>query len=148
MPATFTEHGNWYDAYLCSVSDSAQILYSYDTVAHGFSARLTPAEAQAMESLAGVLSVLPEVRYEHHVTRTPEFLLDKSNGLVPQANTASDVVVGVLDTGVWQERKKHRRHGLRPRAGRVEGRMQGGEGLQGDVLQPETDRGAVLLQGL
>nr|XP_010939822.1 subtilisin-like protease SBT1.7 [Elaeis guineensis] len=115
MPATFTEHGNWYDASLRSVSDSAKILYLYDTVAHGFSARLTPAEAQALESLDGVLCVLAEVRYELHTTRTPEFLgLDKSDGLVPQANTASDVVVGVLDTGVWPERKSFDDTGFGP----------------------------------
>lgn len=115
MPATFAEHGNWYDASLRSVSDSAKILYSYDTVANGFSARLTPAEAQALESLDGVISVLPEVRYELHTTRTPEFLgLDKSDGFVPQANTASDVVVGVLDTGVWPGRKSFDDTGFGP----------------------------------
>ncbi|XP_038970294.1 subtilisin-like protease SBT1.7 [Phoenix dactylifera] len=114
-PSTFAEHGHWYDASLRSVSSSAEILYSYDTVAHGFSARLTTAEAQALESLDGVLSVLPEVRYELHTTRTPEFLgLDKSDDLVPQANTGSDVVVGVLDTGVWPERKSFDDTGFGP----------------------------------
>ncbi|XP_008792659.2 subtilisin-like protease SBT1.7 [Phoenix dactylifera] len=106
MPATFAEHGHWYDASVRSVSDSVEILYSYNTVAHGFSAHLTPAEAAALESRDGVLSVLQEVRYKLHTTRTPEFLgLDKSDDIFPQGNTASDVVVGVLDTGVWPERK-------------------------------------------
>ena len=106
MPATFTEHGNGYDASLYSTSDSAEILYSYDTVAHDFSAHLTPTGAQDLKSPNGVLSILPEVWYKLHTTRTLVFLsLDKSEGLVPQANTTSNVVVGVLDTSIWLERK-------------------------------------------
>nr|XP_010906269.1 subtilisin-like protease SBT1.7 [Elaeis guineensis] len=115
MPATFTDHGHWYHASLRSVSDSAEILYSYDTVSHGFSTRLTPAEAATLESREGVLSVLPEVRYELHTTRTPMFLgLDESHGLFPQADTGSDVVVGLLDTGVWPERKSFDDTGFGP----------------------------------
>ncbi|WOL15431.1 hypothetical protein Cni_G24212 [Canna indica] len=115
MPAEFAAHRNWYDASLRSVSDVAEILYAYDTVVHGFSARLTPAEARAMEGLPGVLGVLPETRYELHTTRTPEFLgLERSEGLVPQSNTESDIVVGVLDTGVWPERKSYNDAGLGP----------------------------------
>ncbi|EHA8591715.1 subtilisin-like protease SBT1.7 [Cocos nucifera] len=115
MPATFAEHGPWYYASLRSVSDSAEILYSYDTVSHGFSTRLTLAEAAALESREGVLSVLPELRYEIHTTRTPKFLgLDESDGHLLQADTASDVVVGVLDTGVWPERKSFDDTGFGP----------------------------------
>lgn len=58
---TFAEHGHWYDASLCSVSNSIEILYSYDTITHGFSACFTLAKAQALESLDGILSILLEV---------------------------------------------------------------------------------------
>ncbi|XP_073006460.1 subtilisin-like protease SBT1.7 [Typha latifolia] len=115
MPAEFTEHGEWYGASLRSVSDSAELLYAYETVAHGFSARLTLAEARAMARRGGVLSVNPEVVYELHTTRTPEFLgLDKQDGLFPASNSGSDVVVGVLDTGVWPERKSYDDTGFGP----------------------------------
>ncbi|URE34148.1 Peptidase inhibitor I9 [Musa troglodytarum] len=87
MPPAFAEHRHWYDASLRSVSDTAEILYAYDTVAHGFSARLTPAEALALERRPGVLGV---------------------------SNTTSDVVVGVLDTGVWPERKSYDDAGIGP----------------------------------
>ncbi|XP_020272513.1 LOW QUALITY PROTEIN: subtilisin-like protease SBT1.7 [Asparagus officinalis] len=56
MPASFAEHGEWYASSLQSVSESAQILYSYNTVAHGFAAQLTDSEARALEALDGVLS--------------------------------------------------------------------------------------------
>ncbi|CAL9086616.1 unnamed protein product [Musa acuminata var. zebrina] len=115
MPPAFAEDRHWYDASLRSVSDTAEILYAYDTVAHGFSARLTPAEARAMERRPGVLGVMAEARYELHTTRTPEFLgLDRTEGFIPQSNTTSDVVVGVLDTGVWPERKSYDDTGLGP----------------------------------
>ncbi|XP_042455367.1 subtilisin-like protease SBT1.7 [Zingiber officinale] len=115
MPAAFAEHSRWYDASLRSVSDTAELLYTYDTVAHGFCARLTPAEARALEDLPGVLAVHPEVRYELHTTRTPEFLhLDRAEALLPQFNTESDVVIGVLDTGVWPERRSYDDAGLGP----------------------------------
>ncbi|KAG6526733.1 hypothetical protein ZIOFF_016734 [Zingiber officinale] len=115
MPAAFVEHGDWYDASLRAVSDTAEILYSYDTVAHGFSARLTAAEASALEGLPGVLGVHPEVRYELHTTRTPEFLgIDHGEGFVPQSDFNSDIVVGVLDTGVWPERRSYDDAGLGP----------------------------------
>ncbi|XP_051140562.1 subtilisin-like protease SBT1.7 [Andrographis paniculata] len=103
-PAEFEEHRGWYDASLKSVSETAEIIYSYETAIHGFSARLTAAEAEAIESTPGTLSVLPEMRYELHTTRTPTFLgLDQNAAMLPASDSASDVIVGVLDTGVWPE---------------------------------------------
>lgn len=115
MPNDFAEHGEWYAASLQSVSDAATVLYTYDTLVHGYSARLTRGEAEALESQPGVLLVNPEVRYELHTTRTPEFLgLDGTDALFPQSNTASDVIVGVLDTGVWPERPSYDDTGFSP----------------------------------
>ncbi|KAG6512418.1 hypothetical protein ZIOFF_030529 [Zingiber officinale] len=109
LPPGFAAHRHWYDASLRSVSDSADAIYYYDTVAHGFAARLTPAEARALSRRHGVLSVTPETRYELHTTRTPEFLglVDRgANGFLDvDSPIGDDVVVGVLDTGVWPERR-------------------------------------------
>ncbi|KAK1323657.1 Subtilisin-like protease [Acorus calamus] len=118
-PSEFSEHRHWYDASLSSVTGRpAEILYTYETVVHGFSTRLTDSEASALGDLPGVLAVLPEVRYELHTTRTPEFLgLDRNEWLVPSAGSnagLSDVVVGVLDTGVWPELKSYDDTGLGP----------------------------------
>ncbi|KAG6515407.1 hypothetical protein ZIOFF_025819 [Zingiber officinale] len=109
LPPGFAAHRHWYDASLRSVSDSADAIYYYDTVAHGFAARLSPAEARALSRRHGVLSVTPETRYELHTTRTPEFLglVDRgANGFLDvDSPIGDDVVVGVLDTGVWPERR-------------------------------------------
>lgn len=115
MPASFEHHSHWYDSSLKSVSESAEMLYTYEEVIHGFSTRLTPEEAEQLESQPGILSVLPELKYELHTTRTPEFLgLDKNADLFPESDSASDVVVGVLDTGVWPESKSFIDTGLGP----------------------------------
>lgn len=115
MPESFEHHTAWYETSLQSVSDSAEMLYTYDNAIHGFSTRLTAEEARLLENQTGVLAVLPEVRYELHTTRTPLFLgLDKSADLFPESSSGSDVVVGVLDTGVWPESKSFDDTGFGP----------------------------------
>lgn len=115
MPASFEHHSHWYDSSLKQVSDSAEMLYTYNNVIHGFSTRLTAEEAQSLEGQPGVQSVLPEVRYELHTTRTPAFLgLDKATQMLIESNAASDVTVGVLDTGVWPESKSFDDTGFGP----------------------------------
>ncbi|XP_020579156.1 subtilisin-like protease SBT1.7 [Phalaenopsis equestris] len=115
-PALFEYHSDWYDESLRSVSASAQILYTYHTVAHGFSASLTAAEARTLAHRPGVLSVLPDTPYDLHTTRTPEFLgLDRSDVRVIQdSDTATDIIIGVLDTGVWPERNSFDDTGFGP----------------------------------
>lgn len=115
MPASFEDHVQWYDSSLQSVSESADRLYTYHNVIHGFSTRLTAEEAQLLERQPGVLSVLPELRYELHTTRTPQFLgLEKSENIIPASDRLSDVIIGVLDTGAWPESKSYDDTGLGP----------------------------------
>lgn len=115
MPVSFDDHTHWYDSSLKSVSESAEMLYTYNNVAHGYSTRLTKQEAESLENQPGILSVMPEVIYQLHTTRTPEFLgLDQNANLFPESKTASEVVVGVFDTGVWPESKSFDDSGLGP----------------------------------
>lgn len=113
QPASSNDHLNWYDSSLKSVSNSADMFYTYNNVIHGFSTRLTEEEAQLLKKQQGVLSVIPEVRYELHTTRTPDFLgLGKSEAVFPASDKVSEVVIGVLDTGVWPESKSFDDNGL------------------------------------
>lgn len=115
MPESFQERAHWYDSSLKSVSESAEMLYKYSNVIHGFSTRLTAEEARSLQGQPGILSILEEVRYELHTTRTPEFLgLDKSADLFPESGSASEVIIGVLDTGIWPESKSFDDTGLGP----------------------------------
>ncbi|WZZ36492.1 LOW QUALITY PROTEIN: hypothetical protein YC2023_019893 [Brassica napus] len=128
MPSGFDLHSLWYDSSLRSVSQSAQLLYTYANAIHGFSTRLTPEEADSLMTLPGVISVLPEHRYELHTTRTPLFLgLDVHNAdLFPETGSSSDVVVRVLDTGVWPESKSFSDVGLGPVASTWRGGCEAG----------------------
>ncbi|XP_043712319.1 subtilisin-like protease SBT1.7 [Telopea speciosissima] len=128
MPVSFNDHTQWYASNLKSVSESAEMLYTYNNVIHGFSTRLTDEEANSLEGRSGILAVLPQVRYELHTTRTPEFLgLDKNDALLPQSNSASEIIIGVLDTGVWPESQSFNDNGLGPVPSRWKGVCQEGK---------------------
>lgn len=99
MPASFEDHLQWYDSSLRSVSNSANMLYTYNNVIHGYSTRLTDQEAESLKTQTGILAVLPEQIYELHTTQTPKFLgLENNEAFYPESNLVSEVIVGVLDT--------------------------------------------------
>lgn len=113
MPESFDDHFQWFESSLKSVSESASMLYTYNNVIHGFSTRLTAQEYESLQKQPGIISVLPEVIYKLHTTRTPQFLgLGKGPSLFSASNSASEVIVGVLDTGVWPELKSFDDTGL------------------------------------
>uniref|UniRef100_A0A803MYV2 Uncharacterized protein n=2 Tax=Chenopodium quinoa TaxID=63459 RepID=A0A803MYV2_CHEQI len=119
MPASFEHHHEWYYTSLKSAADSAEMLYTYNSVIHGFSTRLTEQQAKSLKSQPGTLSIVPETRYELHTTRTPEFLglglgLGESDQLLPTSTSQSDVIIGLIDTGVWPELKSFDDMGLDP----------------------------------
>ncbi|KAJ0755699.1 putative cucumisin [Helianthus annuus] len=121
-PSVFPTHTHWYDSTLASVSDSqillsSRIIHTYDTVFHGFSAKLSALEASKLESVSTVLSVIPEQVRHLHTTRSPEFLglkTSDSAGLLKESDFGSDLVIGVLDTGIWPERQSFNDRGLGP----------------------------------
>ncbi|TVU08146.1 hypothetical protein EJB05_41535, partial [Eragrostis curvula] len=79
-----------------------RVFYSYARAATGFAARLTARQAAHLESQPSVLAVLPDLTYEPHTTMTPSFLeLSESFGLLRESSGATDVVIGVIDTGVY-----------------------------------------------
>uniref|UniRef100_A0A5B6YFZ0 Subtilisin-like protease n=1 Tax=Davidia involucrata TaxID=16924 RepID=A0A5B6YFZ0_DAVIN len=112
-PLSYATHHDWYSAHLQSLtSTSDSLLYTYTTAYNGFAASLDPDQAQSLRQSASVIGVYEESVYTLHTTRTPKFLgLDTELGLwtghTPQElNQASqDVIIGVLDTGVWPESK-------------------------------------------
>ncbi|XP_061341636.1 subtilisin-like protease SBT1.7 [Gastrolobium bilobum] len=115
IPASFEHHSVWYKSILKSISVSAEMLYIYDNAIHGFSTRLTPEESRLLKSQTGILKLLPDKMYKLHTTRTPQFLgIDKIPGMFPESNTGTDVVIGLLDTGVWPESKSFDDTGLGP----------------------------------
>ncbi|KAK4267183.1 hypothetical protein QN277_023999 [Acacia crassicarpa] len=117
-PKLFSSHHDWYSSVVKSLPPSshpAKILYTYDTAVHGFAVHLTASQATELSNIPGVLSVIPDQIRHVHTTHTPDFLgLTDSFGLWPNADYADDVVIGVLDTGIWPERRSFSDSGLSP----------------------------------
>ncbi|XP_023761943.1 subtilisin-like protease SBT1.4 [Lactuca sativa] len=117
-PTTFSTHHRWYSSIVGSVSTSHQpsdILYTYERSVNGFSVRLTRAQAAKLRRLPGILSVIPDRRRTLHTTHTPSFLgLADTFGIWPNSEYGDDVIVGVLDTGIWPERESFSDEGLPP----------------------------------
>jgi Subtilase family/Fibronectin type-III domain/PA domain/Peptidase inhibitor I9 len=87
----------------------ASKFYDYVYAVNGFAAALTPAQAAALEKLDGVLSVEKDRLAKVETDNTPTFLgLNAPGGLWSQTAGGSavkgeNVIVGMLDTGIWPE---------------------------------------------
>nr|GME18932.1 subtilisin-like protease SBT1.5 [Ipomoea batatas] len=78
-PSVFQTHDHWYENSLKALSDddgggAHRMIHTYSNVFHGFSARMSAFEAKKMESLPGILAVIPEQVRRLETTRSPEFL--------------------------------------------------------------------------
>ncbi|GFQ04569.1 subtilisin-like protease PjSBT1.7.3 [Phtheirospermum japonicum] len=91
------------------------MLYIYKHVISGFSATLTSQEAQALRARDEIVSVQLETTYQLHTTRTPHFLgLEQHQDKLPGFEESSNVIIGVLDTGVWPESQSFNDSGYGP----------------------------------
>ncbi|XP_039006487.1 subtilisin-like protease SBT1.8 [Hibiscus syriacus] len=113
-PLPFETHHDWYSSSLQSLSDSPSdsLLYSYTAAFNGFAASLDEEQAESLGRSDSVLGVYEDTVYTLHTTRTPRFLgIDSEMGRWAGPNTqqleqaSRDVIIGVLDTGVWPESK-------------------------------------------
>ncbi|KAK3011711.1 hypothetical protein RJ639_011661 [Escallonia herrerae] len=91
MPTSFDGHFQWYESSLKSASSSADMLYTYNNVIHGFATRLMAEEIELLKGKPGILSVQEEMIYQLHTTRSPEFL-----GLGLVYNATVDDYLGFL----------------------------------------------------
>ncbi|KAG6588087.1 Subtilisin-like protease 1.8, partial [Cucurbita argyrosperma subsp. sororia] len=113
LPSEYPTHHHWYSAHLQSLSSSAtsdSILYAYTSAYNGFAASLNPEEAQLLRQSDSILGVYEDSVYNLHTTRTPGFLgLNSDFGFWEGHNTqdlhqaSHDVIIGVIDTGIWPE---------------------------------------------
>ncbi|XP_012078825.1 subtilisin-like protease SBT1.8 [Jatropha curcas] len=117
-PDTYTTHHQWYQS-LTSTSDS--ILYTYTTAFQGFAAYLDPEEAESLKKLDNVLNVFEDGVYSLQTTHTPQFLgLNSNFGLIDDGRrtfqeierASQDIIIGVLDSGIWPESKSFDDTGL------------------------------------
>lgn len=131
-PAIFPSHSHWYASSAFSSDSSPPIepLHVYETVFHGFSASLDPTQANSLRQNPSVLAVYEDRVRQLHTTRSPQFLgLRTQLGLWSLSDYGSDVVVGVLDTGVWPERRSFSDRNLPPVPATWRGECETGPGF-------------------
>ena len=81
-----------------------ELLYIYNTTISGFAAQLSTKQVQSLKKLNGFLSATPDEMLSLHITHTPQFLgLQHGKGLWHAPKLASDVIIGIVDTGIWPE---------------------------------------------
>ncbi|MCK5486801.1 MAG: protease inhibitor I9 family protein, partial [Desulfobacterales bacterium] len=80
------------------------VLYHYTNALNGFAALMTAAQANDLARQPGVASVqLDQMRYKH-TENSPTFMkLTVRRGPWDQGIKGEDVIVGVIDTGIWPE---------------------------------------------
>ncbi|KAG6600969.1 hypothetical protein SDJN03_06202, partial [Cucurbita argyrosperma subsp. sororia] len=96
-----------------SAFSAESIVYSYKRSFNGFAVKLTEEEAQRMADKEGVVSVFPSKNYKLQTTRSWDFIsFPRDVPRVPEQE--SDIIVGVLDTGIWPDSFSFHDQGLGP----------------------------------
>ncbi|KAH9305980.1 hypothetical protein KI387_010384 [Taxus chinensis] len=131
-PHQFILHEHWYASLINELTSGTDaeslLLYTYDILLHGFAAILTSAEADALQTRKGCLAVIPSSVVKIHTTRSPHFLgLSGQDGnLWLRSHYGKDVIVGVLDSGIWPESESFHDGGLEPVPSKWKGTCESG----------------------
>ncbi|KAK1571479.1 hypothetical protein Q3G72_017857 [Acer saccharum] len=88
------------------------LLYHYGKSFDGFVVKLTEEEAKKMAGMSGVVSVFPNRKLKLHTTRSWDFMGFSQK--VERATTESDVIIGVIDSGIWPESESFNDTGFGP----------------------------------
>ncbi|XAR64046.1 Tripeptidyl-peptidase II [Bertholletia excelsa] len=124
LPRAFSSHRHWYSSIIHSLQTRSPVkgtrpipqpalLYVYDHALHGFSALLSRQELETLKKTTGFVSSYPDRKVTLDTTHTFEFLsLNPVTGLWPASRFGTDVIVGVIDTGVWPESLSYNDDGM------------------------------------
>jgi subtilisin family serine protease len=91
--------------HLASSTGAAEVMYSYTHTFNGFAAKLTPAQAEALRNHPNVAGVWRDEAQQMTTSNTPAFLglTQSPEGLHTLGVKGEDVVIGVVDSGIWPE---------------------------------------------
>jgi len=81
-----------------------QLVYDFSYAYNGFAARMSLEQANKLASVSGVLTVEADEEVIADTSTTPDFLgLTAEGGLWDMGYTGEDVIIGVVDSGIWPE---------------------------------------------
>ncbi|KAK4428951.1 Subtilisin-like protease SBT3 [Sesamum alatum] len=124
MPKAFASGNHWYSSTLESIksvglksSDGHQagpkLVHSYDNAFHGFSALMSKDELESLRRSPGFLSAHVDRPVTPDTTHTYKFLgLNTASGIWPASQYGKDVIIGVVDSGIWPESPSFRDEGM------------------------------------
>ncbi|KAL5075453.1 hypothetical protein RYX36_014437 [Vicia faba] len=108
MPKVFTTQHTWYQSIV-----STKLIYSYTHVINGFSANFSPKELQSLKTSPGYISSVKDFNMKLYTTHSPHFLgLTPNIGAWHDSEFGRDVIVGLVDTGIWPESKSFNDYGI------------------------------------
>uniref|UniRef100_A0A8I6YQQ1 Subtilisin-like protease n=1 Tax=Hordeum vulgare subsp. vulgare TaxID=112509 RepID=A0A8I6YQQ1_HORVV len=120
-PPQFDTLDRWYASMVmthsprAATNSSSRIMYTYDTVMHGFAVGLTRDEARALTRIHGVLAVHQERVSLTQTTWSPTFLgLGPASGAWPQSGFGDGVIIGFVDSGISPAHPSFNDAGLGP----------------------------------
>ncbi|OWM64985.1 hypothetical protein CDL15_Pgr028703 [Punica granatum] len=136
-----TRSDRWHEAIIDSISELSspeeaaaaqgttqpELLYVYETALSGFAAKLSSKQLDSLSKINGFISATTDELLILHTTHSPKFLgLKVGEGLWSASSLASDVIIGVLDTGIWPEHVTFQDSGMQPVPSRWKGECEGG----------------------
>ncbi|WRX10416.1 Peptidase S8/S53 domain - like 10 [Theobroma cacao] len=137
MPKAFSSHHSWYLSMLSSILDPSEAaaasttiskhLYTYTDSINGFSASLTSSELEALKNSFGYISFTRDLPLRVHTTHTSQFLgLSSVSGAWTAPNNGEDVIIGIVDTGIWPESESFSDEGMNKVPPRWKGKCESG----------------------
>ncbi|KAL9312576.1 hypothetical protein ACSQ67_018028 [Phaseolus vulgaris] len=101
--------------------DKKALVRNYKHGFSGFAARLSKEEADSIAQKPGVVSVFPDPILKLHTTRSWYFLeqqtrveVDTKPNTLSNFSSSSDIILGIIDTGIWQENESFNDKGMGP----------------------------------
>ncbi|KAF2324362.1 hypothetical protein GH714_012915 [Hevea brasiliensis] len=141
MPKAFSSQQSWYLATLSSASavstskstitptvpTSSKLIYTYTHAMSGFSAHLSPYELEALKNSPGYISSFKDLPVKLDTTRSPTFLgLNSNSGAWKASNYGEDIIIGLVDTGIWPESASYSDSGISGIPNRWKGECESG----------------------
>ncbi|XP_077247540.1 cucumisin-like [Tasmannia lanceolata] len=117
-------HQTMLEDVLGSTNAKDSLIYSYGRSFNGFAARLSDEEVAKFSEMEGVVSVLPNTKLHLHTTRSWDFMGLTQTLSGRYYGQEGNIIVGMLDTGVWPEAESFSDDGFSPPPAKWKGTCQ------------------------
>ncbi|XP_019056354.1 PREDICTED: LOW QUALITY PROTEIN: subtilisin-like protease SBT4.5 [Tarenaya hassleriana] len=104
-----------------------RLVRSYRRSFNGFAATLSDSERERVANMEGVVSVFPSRKLQLQTTASWDFMGFKENKTKRVPNLESDIIVGVIDSGIWPESASFDDNGFGPAPSKWKGECAGGK---------------------